>query len=134
MPIVLRTQNDNKTGVVNGSIGVISDISSVGFLVDFGNGKSLFYGFDEFENFELAYANTIHKSQGSEYDTVILVVMPEHEVMLYNNILYTAITRAKKRVIIIGQPETLKKGILKKSELKRNTLLAQRIKEKSLIL
>lgn len=131
---VLRTQNDNKTGVVNGSIGVISDISSVGFLVDFGNGKSLFYGFDEFENFELAYANTIHKSQGSEYDTVILVVMPEHEVMLYNNILYTAITRAKKRVIIIGQPETLKKGILKKSELKRNTLLAQRIKEKSLIL
>ena len=127
--IIIRTQNDNHSQVCNGAIGIISDINSAGFIVDFGDRKSIFYKFPEFNNFDLAYANTVHKSQGSEYDTVILIVMPEHISMLSNSIVYTGVTRARKRVLIIGDLDTLKKAIHKKSTIIRYTLLSQLIKQ-----
>jgi exodeoxyribonuclease V alpha subunit len=125
--VIIRTQNDNRQHICNGTIGVIADINSSGFMVDFGDGRNIFYAFPEFKNFDLAYANTIHKSQGSEYSTVILLIMPEHVAMLSNSVLYTGVTRAKQRVIIIGNEKVFKDAILKKTDIKRTTLLTQEI-------
>ena len=125
--MVMRVQNDNKLDICNGSIGFIVEINPQSFVVDFDLGKVMTYPFSEFVNFDLAYANTVHKSQGSEYDTVIFICSPEHKRMLDNKILYTAITRAKKKVIVIGDLETFKECSLKKSEIIRNTMLKDRL-------
>ena len=76
----------------------------------------------------LPYATTIHKSQGSEYSTVIIPIMMSHYIMLKRNLIYTAITRAKKKVILIGEKRALMAGIHKNDSTKRNTQLAERIR------
>jgi len=78
-------------------------------------------------NLDLAYATTIHKAMGSEYDTVIMPLLKAHTVMLYRNLLYTGITRAKKRVVLIGQKQVLFMAIHRNEIGKRNTLLGERI-------
>ena len=81
--------------------------------LSFGDGRCHEYGTDELEMLELAYAMTIHKSQGSEYDTVIIPMMASYFIMLRRNLIYTAITRAKKKVIIVGQKKALYMAINK---------------------
>ena len=76
---------------------------------------------------DLAYATTIHKAMGSEYETVILPLVKAHTVMLYRNLLYTAITRAKKRVVLIGQKAVLFMAIHRNEISRRNTSLGERI-------
>lgn len=78
-------------------------------------------------NLDLAYATTIHKSMGSEYETVIMPLLKAHSIMLYRNLLYTGITRAKKRVVLIGQKQVLFMAIHRNEISKRNTLLGARI-------
>ena len=78
-------------------------------------------------NLDLAYATTIHKAMGSEYETVIMPLLKAHTVMLYRNLLYTGITRAKKRVVLIGQKQVLFMAIHRNEIVKRNTLLGKRI-------
>ena len=73
------------------------------------------------------YATTIHKAMGSEYETVIMPLLKAHTVMLYRNLLYTGITRAKKRVVLIGQKQVLFMAIHRNEIVKRNTLLGARI-------
>ena len=76
---------------------------------------------------ELAYAMTIHKSQGSEYNTVIIPMMASHYIMLRRNLIYTAITRAKKKVILVGEKKAIYTAIHKNDIDGRNTRLAERI-------
>lgn len=114
-------------GVFNGEVGIVSDIQPGTLTVCF-DGRYADYPLESLGELELAYATTVHKSQGSEYDTVIVPLLPAHKVLLSRNLLYTAITRAKCRVALIGQKKALYMAVRKDSTGKRNTLLGERIR------
>ena len=105
----------HKVGII-GIVGMIYAMTAAGA-----------YGIEDMVNLDLAYATTIHKAMGSEYDTVIMPLLKAHTVMLYRNLLYTGITRAKKRVVLIGQKQVLFMAIHRNEIGKRNTLLGERI-------
>ncbi|MGM9970782.1 MAG: ATP-dependent RecD-like DNA helicase [Anaeroplasmataceae bacterium] len=122
---VLQLQNDPILGIMNGDIGYIKDIhkdEEADYLyIDF-DGVIVKYPASNFDNLTLAYAISIHKSQGSEYENVIMPVVPSYFVMLKRKLLYTAITRAKKKLIIIGDFPSLVNGINKPDEIRQTTL------------
>ncbi len=101
--IIWKREDDQGTGIFNGDIGKIIAINKLDseVVIDF-DGRRCSYTFDLLEQLELAYAITVHKSQGSEFDVVILPVIGGFERLYYRNLLYTAVTRAKKLLIIIG--------------------------------
>lgn len=129
-------QTANAEDIANGDIGYVKEIKTdpeTGTklaVIDFGMGRICEYGREELENVELAYASTIHKSQGSEFSVVIVPVLMEHAFMLGRNLIYTAITRAKCKVIIIGMTKALHMAIGKNDTEERNTILSERIKER----
>ena len=124
-------QTCNRDGVSNGDVGIITGISSDDgdpiIQIRLLDGRELLYTLDMMEDTELSYCMTIHKSQGSEYPTVIVPLLKEHYIMLRRNLLYTAITRAKEKVILIGQRQAMYTAIHKSDVDKRNTVLADRI-------
>jgi exodeoxyribonuclease V alpha subunit len=95
--------------------------------VDFSDGRKVVYTFEEMDMVELSYAATIHKSQGSEYDTVIIPILDDAFMMLRRNLIYTAITRAKAKVVLVGREQSLIYAIKKNDIAKRNTILGARI-------
>jgi exodeoxyribonuclease V alpha subunit len=101
---VMQTENNYDKGVFNGDIGVVAaiDPEQETFTVDFGGELVVDYFFDEADQLTLAYATTIHKSQGSEYEAVVIALMPQHWIMLRRNLMYTAVTRGRKLVVIVG--------------------------------
>lgn len=105
---VLQTVNNYKKEVFNGDIGSIAKIEPVEqeVTVDFDN-RTVVYDFEELDELGLAYAMTIHKSQGSEYPAVILPVHTQHYIMLQRNLLYTGITRGRKLVVLVGTTKAL---------------------------
>lgn len=109
---VLQTENNYNKGVFNGDIGFITKIDSEEreIIVNF-DGFDVIYDMTELDQISLAYAITIHKSQGSEYHTVIMPILTQHFIMLNKNLLYTGITRAKKRLILIGQKRAIAMAI-----------------------
>ncbi len=123
---------DSGTGVFNGDIGVITDINSAdhSVTVEFDDRKRVIYPFSELEELELAYAVTIHKSQGSEYPAVIMPLLGGPRPLLNRNLLYTGVTRARKCVTILGSRQTVELMIHNTSEKNRNTGLGRRIREK----
>lgn len=126
-------QLKNVNGINNGDVGFIKSIyldedELKHAIIEFTDGIRADYHERELDIVDLAYATTIHKSQGSEYSTVIIPIMMSHYIMLKRNLIYTAITRAKKRVILIGEKRALMAAIHKNDSTKRNTLLAERIK------
>lgn len=96
--------------------------------VDFGDGRVAEYEKSDLELLDLAYASTIHKSQGSEYKSVIINLQCAHAVMLVRPLVYTAITRAKERVIIVGERRALCIAIRRTDTEQRGTKLAARIR------
>jgi len=102
-------------------------IQSGTVTVDF-DGRFVGYPLESLNELELAHASTIHKAQGSECDTVIIPLLGAHRILLSCNLLYTAITRAKSRVWLVGQKKALFMAIHKKGNGKRNTLLDERMK------
>lgn len=127
-------QIKNFEDVNNGDIGYIKDVHTVGnetsIQVDFGEDKIKWYEFDGLNMLDLGYASTIHKSQGSEYTSVIINLQCAHSIMLTRSLIYTAITRGKERVIIVGERRALCIAINRKDTEKRGTCLAVRIKNK----
>lgn len=127
-------QIKNYEDVSNGDIGYIKDIctvcNSTSVQVDFGEGKVKWYEPDDLNMLDLGYASTIHKSQGSEYSSVIINLQCAHSIMLIRPLIYTAITRSKEQVIIVGERRALCIAINKKDAEKRGTCLAVRIKNK----
>lgn len=113
--------------VFNGEVGRVSDIASGTLTVDF-DGRFATYPFESLNELDLSYAMTVHKSQGSEYDTVIIPLLPAHKILLSRNLIYTAVTRAKRRVLLVGQKKALFMALKKCDKGKRNTLLAERMK------
>ena len=126
-------QTKNTDALSNGDIGFIrniitdTDSGDMTAVIDFGYGRMVEYEKDDLENVELAYATTIHKSQGSEYSTVIIPLLTSQYVMLKRNLIYTAITRAKEKVILVGQRKALHMAVKKNDTAQRNTMLAARI-------
>src|SRR5271166_4548141 len=105
---VMQIANDYDRDVYNGDLGVVSRIDQEeGELVVAFDGREVSYGFGELDELVLAYATTIHKSQGSEYPAVIIPVTTQHYTMLARNLLYTGVTRGKKLVVLVGQKKAL---------------------------
>ena len=118
-------------GVFNGDVGVIRQINSYLKLAEvvFDDGRTVYYPFGQLDELELAYAVTIHKSQGSEYPLVILPILSGPEMLLSRNLLYTAVTRAKRCVIMIGSGDRIQQMIDNDHVQHRYTSLCERIKE-----
>lgn len=130
---VINTKNNSKLDVDNGDTGVITDIDIENSLVEveiFGRDLVVQFGADDLANLDLAYAMTIHKSQGSEFDTIIMPLSMSHSFMLNTNLIYTAWTRAKKSCHMVGTSDLLIETC-KNKEVKTNTrisCLSERLK------
>ena len=116
------------TGVFNGDIGSICKILPDKLCVDF-DGRTVEYSKTQLGDLELAYAITIHKSQGSEYPAVVLPILSGPRPLMNRNILYTAVTRGKKCVTIVGNKDTVREMIQNKSEQMRYSSLCRRLQE-----
>ena len=129
---VMQTQNSNL--INNGDVGYIRGIqvfgNSVSVEIDFGDGRTVCYDAEEMKKVDLGYACTIHKSQGSEYETVIISMQTAYFKMLTRPLIYTAITRGKNKVIIVGEHKAKCVAIKKTDVEKRGTCLARKLKEK----
>ena len=119
---VLQLQNNPEKGIMNGDIGYIIDIFDDTLGIDF-NGKIVRITRADLENLTLAYAISVHKSQGSEYENVIFPIFNSYSIMLKKKLIYTAITRAKKKLILVGDLETLKNKIKYKEKLRNSSLI-----------
>ncbi len=128
---VLQLKNDAELQIMNGDIGKIIDIIKVDnndvMLIDF-DGRIVNYSTKNIDNLALGYAISIHKSQGSEFDNIILPILPSYHIMLKKKLIYTAITRAKKKLILMGKIESLNYAI-HNSEYLRQTTLSKRIED-----
>ncbi len=127
---VMQTVNNYEKDVFNGDTGVIVEIDAEAMtaLVDV-DGRVVEYADDELEDLVLAYATTIHKSQGSEYDAVVIALTMQHAIMLQRNLVYTAVTRGKKLVVIVGQENALSQAVRTTSTRSRWTKLRERLTE-----
>ena len=122
---------DKGTGIFNGDMGIITEINEYTetLEVEFDESRKVKYSFDMTEELELAYAITVHKSQGSEYPAVIIPLLAGPKLLYTRNLLYTAVTRAKKCLTIVGSDAVFQEMIQNKNEQARYTSLAERIRE-----
>jgi exodeoxyribonuclease V alpha subunit len=133
---VMVIKNDYERGVYNGDMGKLVGISKENLRIRIHGMASDGIGF-EFElpideaadELRLAYAVTVHKSQGSEFDTIILPMVRAHGRMLQRNLFYTAITRARKKVWVVGDPEAVRRAIDNDKVVQRNTVLSRAVSE-----
>ena len=104
----MQIENNYDREVYNGDLGIVARIDmEAGDLVATFDGREVTYPFGELDELVLAYATTIHKSQGSEYPAVVIPVMTQHYTMLARNLLYTGVTRGKKLVVLVGQRKAI---------------------------
>ena len=105
---VMQVTNDYERDVYNGDLGMVTaiDPEAAELVVSF-EGREVIYGFGELDELVLAYATTIHKSQGSEYPAVVIPLTTQHNTMLARNLLYTGVTRGKRLVVLVGQRRAL---------------------------
>lgn len=128
---VMQKQNNYDKGVFNGDIGEIFSIQQDIIYVRYPE-QDVKYEGQEIDEITLAYAITVHKSQGSEYNTVIMTIVNSHAVMLQRNLFYTAVTRAKRKVILVGTKMALQTAIQNTRTSRRFTLLTPRLREEEL--
>jgi exodeoxyribonuclease V alpha subunit len=105
---VMQVENDYDKDIYNGDLGIVSaiDVEEGELVADF-DGRKVTYGFGELDELVLAYATTIHKSQGSEYPAVVIPLTTQHYPMLQRNLVYTGVTRGKRLVVLVGQRKAL---------------------------
>ena len=127
---VMQTANDYDKEIFNGDIGVVRSINTEDgeLTVDF-DGRSVEFTLDELDDLVLAYATTIHKSQGSEYPAVVVAVMKQHAIMLQRNLLYTAVTRGRKLVVLVGQREAVEMAVRTRSTRRRHSKLKEWLRQ-----
>ena len=127
---VMQTENDYERDVFNGDVGRIVSIDpgAEQMTIAF-DGRPVLYRFSDLDRLMLAYAVTVHKSQGSEYPAVVIPITTHHYVMLRRNLLYTAITRGRQLVVIVGQKWALQKAVEEASDLRRYSTLREQLAE-----
>ena len=129
---VIQTRNNYDLGVFNGDIGRIQAIDSEDYScrIQFGSsGQVVTYPKEDLTELALAYAVTIHKSQGTEFETVIIPVTAQHFKMLFRNLIYTAVTRAKKLAVFVGSRKALAMAVRRIDSRKRQTALSQLVSQ-----
>jgi len=125
---IMHLKNNYQKEVFNGDIGAICDIDKKAQTLSVSYyGRIVDYDFSEMDELSLAYAISVHKSQGSEYPAVIIPIMMQHFVLLQRNLLYTAITRGRKLVVIIGSWKALLTALKNDSPQKRLSRLTDRL-------
>ena len=127
---VIQTENNYTRDVFNGDLGVIEKINRIEqvLAVDF-EGRSVEYDFGDLDELSLAYVLSIHKSQGSEFPCVVIPLHTQHYLMLQRNLLYTAITRGKKLVVLVGTKKALGMAVRRADTGQRRTTLRKRLQE-----
>ena len=125
---VMVIRNNYQLGVFNGDVGIVTDIAGGNLTVDFGDSEVEF-AFEHLELLTLAYAITIHKAQGSEFELVILAVTSQHYIMLTREIFYTGLTRACKKMVLVGDPKSVAMCVKNKKTSDRYSRLAERVKD-----
>lgn len=131
---VMQIRNNYEKDVFNGDLGRVIKIEGKNVTVAFPErpeGDYVTYTQGETEELQLAYAMSVHKSQGSEYPCVILLMVPSHYILLQRNLLYTAVTRAKKQVLIVGSKAAIRTAVENDRTRRRYSLLAERLQENS---
>lgn len=124
---VMVIKNDYSLGVFNGDIGLVTEIMGGKMAIDFGD-QVVEFAVEHLELLTLSYASTIHKSQGSEYGTVIMPLVRQHYMMLQRNLAYTGMTRAKERLVLVADEWAVKKAVGNAVIEHRFSKLAQRIR------
>jgi exodeoxyribonuclease V alpha subunit len=129
---VLQTQNNYQREVFNGDVGRILRIDEAEreIVVDF-DGKEVAYDFGELDELAQAFAMTVHKAQGSEYPAVVMPLHPQHFLMLQRNLLYTALTRGKRLVVLVGSRKALELAVSRQDTGRRYSALCRRLQEAS---
>lgn len=127
---VMQIRNNYDKEVFNGDIGVITgiDLEEGNLRVNFDD-RTVEYDISELDELVLAYATTIHKSQGSEYPIVVIPILMSHYIMLQRNLIYTGITRAKKVLLLVGTKKALAYAVRNVTVTKRNTMLKERLQK-----
>jgi len=123
---IMQIKNNYDKMVFNGDVGVIERVGQDGILAVFGD-QEVYYTKKEMDEITLSYSITIHKSQGSEYPAVIIPISHKYSSMLDRSLLYTAVTRGKSLVIIVGSKNLFEKALENVNSRKRNTCLKEKI-------
>jgi len=129
---VMQVKNNYDKDVFNGDIGRIASINPEDqeMAISF-DGRQVPYGFTDLDEIVLAYAVSVHKSQGSEYPAVVMPILTQHYILLQRNLVYTAVTRGRKLVVMVGTMKALAIGVRNDKTQKRYTYLRQRLSELS---
>ena len=129
---VMQIRNNYEKDVYNGDIGQIVNIKEKDVTVwypDRQDDEYVCYSESEYDELQLAYAMSVHKSQGSEYSQIVLALMPGHYIMLQRNLLYTAVTRAREKVVLVGTRAALYTAVSNDRTKRRYSLLKERLQE-----
>lgn len=121
---ILQLENMPDDNVFNGDIGFIEKINGSEITIDF-DGNKVKYKPKDYKSIKHGYAISVHKAQGSEFDIVVMPIIKEYNIMLYKKLVYTAITRAKKSLILLGDPVYFSKAVYNKGNKQRKTLLKE---------
>ena len=126
---VIQLENNYDREVFNGDLGIVSRINRIDqtLEVELEDGRRVDYDFAELDELALAYALTVHKSQGSEYPCVVIPLHTQHYMLLERNLLYTAVTRGKQLVIIVGSDRALRIAVGRKQSRERFSALQDRL-------
>jgi len=126
---VMQLRNNYELDVYNGDVGIISTLSTEAAELEVRfDDRVVLYPFDELDDLALAYAMTVHKSQGSEYPAVVMSMLPQDYLLLQRNLLYTGVTRGKQLVVIVGAPRAVGRAVANNHIARRNTRLAERLR------
>ncbi len=127
----MQIKNNYDKDIFNGDIGIISRINEEEQIVIITfDGRPVEYDYADLDEIVLAYAVSVHKSQGSEYPAVIIPMVTQHYILLQRNLIYTAVTRGRKLVVMVGTKKALAIGVKNNKTEKRYTYLGQRLREK----
>jgi len=125
----MQLRNNYELDVFNGDVGTITGVDEDARLLEIRfDDRTILYPFDDLDDLTLAYAATVHKSQGSEYAAVVIPLLTQHFLLLQRNVLYTAITRGAKLVILVGDEKAIAIAVKNNRVTQRMTRLAERLR------